>query len=384
MKNKIVNSEIYRHKNEYGSIALKSRKNGNNPESLYIEVYEKSTQKRHLEFLNLFLTGDKALDILTKTHALGKCTGYVFHAPKISSLSFTDFFKEQISRIDDVRSRRNPNVSLKKLHAFANTDNIPFTKINEHFLLSLREWLLNSAPNNNLKTITKTLEKNTASLHFSNIMRFANKAQRKGLIPSSAYAPSDIPGIGMVVKAPITLTEEEIMKLQSTPYPTSPEICKGLMLQFACGQRWGDIRDMTWEQIVLDGDVYKIVLQQEKTKKILPSFITKGLVDWIGEGKGRKGKIFTKIPTDNSVRTNMKNWCKKAGIIKNVGTHTMRRSCATILYKKGVPLYTISKILGHSSTDITLRYIGLDETDIRNGLNALKDMTNGFTYSKTA
>jgi integrase/recombinase XerD len=80
----------------------------------------------------------------------------------------------------------------------------------------------------------------------------------------------------------------------------------------------------------------------------------------------------------------MKKWCKLATIEKNVGTHTMRRSCATILYKKEVPLYTISKILGHSNTDITLRYIGLDEKDIKNGLSALKEITNGFTYNKAS
>jgi integrase len=60
----------------------------------------------------------------------------------------------------------------------------------------------------------------------------------------------------------------------------------------------------------------------------------------------------------------------------------MRRSCATILYKKGVPLYTISKILGHSTSDITLRYIGIDEKDIRDGLDVLKEITDSFTYEK--
>lgn len=30
--------------------------------------------------------------------------------------------------------------------------------------------------------------------------------------------------------------------------------------------------------------------------------------------------------------------------------------------------------------NITLRYIGLDEKDIKNGLSALKDITNGFSF----
>ena len=191
---------------------------------MYIEAYEKSTQKRHLEFLNLFLTGNEALDILTKTHALGRCTGYIFHAPKTSSLSFTGFFKEQISRIDNARSRRNPNVALNKLHEFAGCNDIPFTKISEAFLISFREWLLNKAPNHNSKKVSKTIGKTTANLHMSCVMRYANRAQRKGLISSLAYSFYEIPPIGRSVKAPITFTEEEIKRLQGTPYPNCIDV----------------------------------------------------------------------------------------------------------------------------------------------------------------
>ncbi|MGB9153536.1 MAG: site-specific integrase [Alphaproteobacteria bacterium] len=385
MKTKIINTEIYRHKSNDGTVALKSRKNGNNPESLYLEIYEKATQKRHLQFLDLYFSGNEALDIQAKTNALSRCTSYDFHTKKVDATSFTDFFKEQIARIDNIKSRRNPNVTLRKLYEFTSSESIPFSKVNENFLLSFREWLLNKAPNHNSKKVRKTLEKGTADLHMACLMRFANRAQRKGLISTSAYTAFEIPPIGQVVKVPITLTDDEIKKLQNTPYPTASESCKALMLQFACGQRWGDIRSMTWEQIVLEGAVYKIVLQQEKTDKVLPSFITKGLIDWIGESKERKGQIFTGIPkSDDTVRRQLQKWCKAAGIQKRVGTHTMRRSCATILFKKEVPLYTISKILGHSSTDITLRYIGIDETDIRKGLNALKDITDSFSYNKAS
>jgi len=384
MKTKIVNDEIYRHKNEHGTITLKSRKNGNNPESLYLEVYEKATQKRQLQFLNLYLTGNEALDTLTKTEALSRCSGYVFHTRKTEATSFTDFCRGQIERIDKAQSQLNPKTALNKLHQFTNSLNIPFTKIDENFLLSFREWLLNSAHNNSCKRNKRKLEKSTGWLYMAIIMRFANRAQRKGLIPLSAYTPCEIPPISITAKVPITFTEDEIKRLQSTPYPVYPEICKALMLQFACGQRWGDVRDMKWEQLVSEGEVYKIVLQQEKTDKVLPSFITNGLIDWIGEGKERSGLIFKCVPSDNTVRTHLQRWCNLAGIEKKVGTHTMRRSCATILYKKGVPLFTISKILGHSSSDITLRYIGLDEADIRKGLDALKDITANFTYSKAS
>jgi len=270
---------------------------------------------------------------------------------------------------------------LKKLHDYAKTETVYFHQINENLLLGFREWLLNKAKSDCSKL---PISKGTADLYLSIIMRYANRAQRKGLIPLTAYSANDIPAIGKVVKVPITLTEEEMIRLQSTPY-SKQEICKALMFQFACGQRWGDVRNMTWEQIVMQEGQYMIVLQQEKTDKVLPSFISKDLMNWVGEGKDRRGRIFASLPSHaKSIIFHLETWCKIAGINKKVGTHTMRRTCATILYKKGVELLTISKILGHSSTDITRRYIGIDEKDIKKGLDRLAEVTSRFNFDKAA
>ena len=375
------NTLIYKHKTSFGTVSLKARKNGLNPESLFLEIYFKSTQKRQLEFLNIRLSGDPVIDTRMKKEAIEKCINYEFSEKKTNNSTFTDFFKEQIRKIDKEQSRYTLIRSLKKLHTYSRAENIPFSMITESFLLGLREWFLNRALNEYTEL---PLQKNTADLYFSTIMCFANRAQRKGYISASAYNVTDIPPVGKVIKVPVTLTEDEIIKLQSTPYKKQ-EICKALLFQFACGQRWGDVRDMTWEQIILEDGQYKIVLKQEKTDKILPSFISKELMDWVAEDKVRKGKIFNSLPAGvSNILIHLKRWCACAGIDKKVGTHTMRRTCATILYKKGVELLTISKILGHSTSEITRRYIGIDEKDIKKGLDKLKEVTNRFNFGKVA
>jgi integrase len=375
------NTLVYKHKTTFGTVFLKSRKNGTNPESLYLEIYSKETQKRQLEFLGLTFTGNTLTDTQIKQDAIIKCINYAFTEKKEENDVFSVFCEGEIKKIDKEQSRKGSRSALQKLRQFVKTENIPFSLITEKFLLSFRDWLLNEAPNN---CRDKQMEKATCDLYLSIIMRYANRAQRKGYISLTAYNHADIPPIGKVVKLPITFTEEEIIKLQGTPYEKQ-EICKALMLQFACGQRWGDVRDMAWEQILFEDGQYKIVLKQEKTDKILPSFISKDLMNWVGEGKERIGKIFTSIPLDDqTVREHLQKWCESAGIHKKVGTHTMRRSCATILYKKGIELLTISKILGHSTTDITRRYIGIDEKDIKKGLDVLKEVTNRFNFGNAA
>ncbi|HTA28823.1 MAG TPA: tyrosine-type recombinase/integrase [Bacteroidia bacterium] len=375
------NTLIYKHKTSFGTVFLKSRKNGLNPESLYLEIYLKTTKKRKLEFLGLHFIGNPILDGKTKQDGIGKCINYVFTEKKTIDSTFTDFCIEQTAKIDKIQSRNAPLRAIKKLHTYSKSDVINFNQVNEVFLIGFREWLLNKALSDTNK---KPISKGTADLYLCMIMSFANRAQRKGFIPLTAYSATDIPAIGQVVKVPITLTEAEMVKLQSTPYKRQ-EICKALMFQFSCGQRWGDIRDMTWEQIILEDGQYMIVLKQEKTDTILPSFISKDLMNWVGQGKERKGRIFTALPIGaGTILTHMNNWCNAAGITKRVGTHTMRRTCATILYKKGVELLTISKILGHSTTDITRRYIGIDEKDIKKGLDKLKEVTNRFTFNAAA
>ena len=48
--------------------------------------------------------------------------------------------------------------------------------------------------------------------------------------------------------------------------------------------------------------------------------------------------------------------------------HTLRRTFGRALYRAEVPVATIAKILGHESTEVTLRYIGVDIDDMRQAM----------------
>lgn len=57
---------------------------------------------------------------------------------------------------------------------------------------------------------------------------------------------------------------------------------------------------------------------------------------------------------------------KKLGF--RVTNHKGRRTFGRSLYRAGVPVPTISKILGHESTEVTLKYIGVDLDDMRKAM----------------
>ncbi|WP_298731723.1 tyrosine-type recombinase/integrase [uncultured Chitinophaga sp.] len=60
-----------------------------------------------------------------------------------------------------------------------------------------------------------------------------------------------------------------------------------------------------------------------------------------------------------SLYIRIKQLTKKAGIIKNIGTHTLRHSIATHLLQSGMELEQIQEFLGHSQLDSTQIYTHL-------------------------
>lgn len=57
-----------------------------------------------------------------------------------------------------------------------------------------------------------------------------------------------------------------------------------------------------------------------------------------------------------------------AGIEWPVGLHTFRHSCASIMFRRGVPKEAIRRLLGHHSWDFTAgTYVHLDDDDLPDG-----------------
>jgi len=61
----------------------------------------------------------------------------------------------------------------------------------------------------------------------------------------------------------------------------------------------------------------------------------------------------------------IKGVAARAGIDPDLcSNHTLRRTCGRMLFHAGVPIETISKILGHADIRTTLLYLGLNIDDM--------------------
>lgn len=66
----------------------------------------------------------------------------------------------------------------------------------------------------------------------------------------------------------------------------------------------------------------------------------------------------------------LQGFCKRHG--RKFTFHTLRRSFGRNLWLLGVPIETISELLGHSSIDMTRKYLGIDQSDMRQALARYK------------
>lgn len=74
----------------------------------------------------------------------------------------------------------------------------------------------------------------------------------------------------------------------------------------------------------------------------------------------RRGERFTPTGVEDMLR----KLGNRTGI-SNVHPHRFRRTLATNLNNRGMPIQEVAHILGHEKLDTTMRYVYIDDTNVR-------------------
>ena len=59
----------------------------------------------------------------------------------------------------------------------------------------------------------------------------------------------------------------------------------------------------------------------------------------------------------------LEGWVEELGLDPADGTHSMRRTKATLIYRRTKNLRAVQLLLGHSKLESTVRYLGIDVDD---------------------
>ena len=142
-----------------------------------------------------------------------------------------------------------------------------------------------------------------------------------------------------------------------------------------CGLRYSDIKALTWGDVLLDGEQYRVKIVMVKTQKTLYLPLSKEALRWMPERGDAKDteKIFS-LPSQCYLNVVLRTWAANSGLTKHVTFHTARHTFATLELTAGAELYTVSKLLGHTQVKTTQIYAKIIDKKKDEAVNRLSSL----------
>ena len=277
----------------------------------------------------------------------------VFLGKEMRSNDFIEYF-EKVTREEKNNNSVYRN-TLKHLRDFNGEKPLPMANICQTWAELFRAYIDSLS----LKKISK---KN----YVLGLKVILNQAVRDNLIPDFS---KKIKLFGKLDDVALKyLTANQIKTLEATP-------CKHLAVRaaflFSCftGLRISDLEALKDEDILQDGGRVTIRYKMQKTQKWEQLTLGAQALKYLGAAKEQHkdrgsddSRIFL-LPCRRQSSNIIRAWGAAAGIPFNLGWHCGRHSFAVLSLQNGVDLYTLSKLMGHSSVKMTEIYAKVvDET----------------------
>lgn len=246
-------------------------------------------------------------------------------------------------------------------------------KIQNYLSVKLGKYSLSDVNDVNIKEYIIFLKKqniknSSINAHIKNIKAFLTYCENEGYISSKTKVKKLKEDVNIIQ----TFNDDEIKRLfncyNMSDFLNARNKCLISML-LDCGLRCNEICTLkltdvgeTSIKIYGKGRKYRIVPISPLLKKVMIKYerirneYTKNkLLMYDTFFISRTGKPLTNETVQRIVRDTAKR-CKIRPEL-NTHTHTFRHSCAKTMLKNGTDIYIVSRILGHSSLNITKRYL---------------------------
>ena len=176
------------------------------------------------------------------------------------------------------------------------------------------------------------------------------------------------------------LTLEEMNRLQAALATSrNRRSAQAVMLLIATGARRGEVLGATWPQFDLGAGVWSKPSSHTKQKRThvvpLNAMALGVLREMHAEWRGDSPHLFPGEP-GKPQHDLKKFWGRvraKAGI-PDVRIHDLRHTFASYAVARGLPLYSVGKLLGHSSAATTQKYAHLDLSTLRDAADTVGAM----------
>ena len=374
---------------DFSPVHVRTRKIAQGKETIYLDIVMDGMRKK--EYLGLYLVpentrADKIANRATmriaeeiKAKRLvelieGKVTFTGGSAAKVNLLEWLEQQREYYYDHDNMNYSRTIRNLTRHIELFSKkSKSLTMKDVTPAFLRRFLDYLYSDGANK----YGGRLSRETVYTYFTVLSILMNKAVRLEIIPNNPFhklSQAEKPQRRTKKKEYLTL--EEVKRLSETE-------CDDWRVKFAflfccfTGLRYIDVSQLKWKHIVEVGDdEYQIELIQQKTGEPVYVPLSANARKWLPERgyDGRENYIF-KFRDRSIIYDYLKKWAKAAGIEKNMTFHMSRHTCATLLLYYGADLYTVSKILGHTSIKTTQVYAKVVDSIKRKAVDGIPDIS---------
>ena len=285
-----------------------------------------------------------------------------------------------------VVSKRNAKVRVEEYLASIGKPDLRLSEVDREFCRGFVAFLRTCKSHRGKETISDT----TARLLMYRIAAAMDKAVVEGLIPNNPFRALD------AKEKPKNrasrrefLTVEELKVLVNTPCRF--DIVKRAFL-FSCftGLRYSDMKSLLWSEVhtAADGKTLYIDHRQVKTKKTVTIPLSDEALRWMPKQVNGIDQVFHELKVSTgTVEDVLKEWMKDCKIDKHITYHCSRHTAATTLLTLGANLYVVSKLMGHSSiqmTEVYAKIVDQKKVETMNLVNRLFTNPAASSESQTA
>lgn len=332
--------------------------------SYYLDIYFKGT--RSYDFLNLYVQPNTPRKEVKRIEAIAEqirtrreeslLAGYHGITPSFSTdLNFLDYFQS----IAEEKNLKMYNTALKHVREYQTTP-ISIASINSSWISSFKAYL------------EARVSINSAGTYLNATKAVLNRAVDDNIIMKNPFTvkirTQNIPKI--------YLTIDELKKIINLKnLSQTQEHCRKAFI-FACftGLRISDLKNLKWDKVNLR--TKKISVLQIKTSEYIENDLPKSAIKILEQLTNNSSYVFSYLLgiKDQTYGVHLKEIARKAGIEKNVTSHTARHTFGTMMYALTKDLLLVSKLMGHTSTRRTEIYAKLLDSTKQDAINKLPDL----------
>ncbi len=283
--------------------------------------------------------------------------------------SYIEHFEKRVGINRTIKSVRTYHCAYEHVERFLSErrrlSDVPFSALDRSFIDKFDLYLRTD----------RRLAPNTIVLYMSRLHTVINKAIAAGIITTDPFAGYEPPRPECRRRY---LTREELRRLMTTPLPSSRLYLVRDLFLFSCytGISYGDMCRLTAANLETaeDGTVW-IKATREKTNvefEIPLLDLPLRILDKY-DGLAPEGKLLP-IYCNSAINAALKTIAALCGIDRRLTFHMARHTYATeITLSHGVPMETVSRMLGHSRVDTTQIYAQVTDNKIDTDTQSLDE-----------